>query len=140
MATENELGDERLILPLAEEHAVVSKEMVVTGRVKVQAVTDEIAHSIREDLAGEKISIERVRHDRTIEPGDAVPQQRIEGDVTIIPVLEEILVVEKRLVLREEIHLTRTPTNEHIEQPVILRKQRVVVDRTRDDVEPIKSE
>ena len=32
---------------------------------------------------------------------------REEGDVTIIPVLEEIVVVEKRLVLKEELHVRR---------------------------------
>lgn len=36
--------------------------------------------------------------------------------------------VEKRLVLREEIHLTLTPASERLEKPVIVRKQRAIVE------------
>ena len=39
---------------------------------------------------------------------DVAPKIRIEGDLTIVPVLEEILVVEKRLILKEEVHIRRT--------------------------------
>ncbi|RYY15982.1 MAG: DUF2382 domain-containing protein, partial [Alphaproteobacteria bacterium] len=49
--------------------------------------------------------------------------------VTIIPILEEILVVEKRLVLKEEVHVRRTAAAEDVEVPVTLRKQHAVVER-----------
>jgi stress response protein YsnF len=48
-------------------------------------------------------------------------------------VLEEILVVEKRLVLKEELHIRRRATTETAEVPVTLRKQRVVVERIDPD-------
>jgi stress response protein YsnF len=44
-------------------------------------------------------------------------------------VVEEILVVEKRLVLREEIHVRQTATTETVELPVTLRKQHAVIDQ-----------
>jgi hypothetical protein len=37
---------------------------------------------------------------------DVAPEVRVEGNVTIIPVLEEVLVVEKRLVLKEKLHIS----------------------------------
>jgi stress response protein YsnF len=49
--------------------------------------------------------------------------------VIIVPVLEEVLVVEKRLVLKREIRIPRRPTSGTIEIPVSLRKQRVKVER-----------
>jgi stress response protein YsnF len=49
--------------------------------------------------------------------------------VTIIPVLEEVLVVEKRLVLKEEVHIRSTTSGEDVEVPVTLRRQRAVVER-----------
>ncbi len=52
----------------------------------------------------EGYTIERVKVERLIlEP----VSQRQEGDTLILPVVEEVLVVEKRLMLREEIRITR---------------------------------
>ena len=53
--------------------------------------------------------------------------------MTIIPVLEEILVVEKRLVLKEEVHVSQTTSGEDVEVPVMLRRQRAVVERIGPD-------
>jgi stress response protein YsnF len=58
---------------------------------------------------------------------------RTEGDVVIVPVLEEVLVVEKRLVLKEELHIRRDATRENVEVPVTLRKQRAVIERLTAD-------
>ena len=63
------------------------------------------------------------------QPVDFAPTIRTEGDVTIIPVLEEILVVEKRLMLKEEIHIRRISRSEEVETTVPLRRQRAVVER-----------
>jgi stress response protein YsnF len=48
---------------------------------------------------------------------------RTEDGVTIIPVLEEVLVVEKRLVLKREIRISKRSNLETVEIPVSLRKQ-----------------
>jgi stress response protein YsnF len=55
----------------------------------------------------------------------------MEDDVIIVPILEEILLVEKRLVLKREIRITKRRTSETVEIPVSLRKQRVKVERQR---------
>ena len=60
---------------------------------------------------------------------ETAPDVRTEGDLTIVPVVEEVLVVEKRLVLKEELHIRRTSQTEVVEVPVTLRKQRAVVER-----------
>jgi stress response protein YsnF len=54
---------------------------------------------------------------------------RTEDAVTIVPVFEEVLVVEKRLVLKREIRIRKRPTSETVAIPVSLRKQRVEVER-----------
>jgi stress response protein YsnF len=63
------------------------------------------------------------------------PGVRTEGGVTIVPVLEEVLFVEKRLVLKEELHIRRTATTETVELPVTLRKQRAVIERVEPGAE-----
>ena len=60
---------------------------------------------------------------------DEAPETRTEGGVTIVPVLEEVLFVEKRLVLKEELHIRRQATTETVEVPVTLRRQRAIVER-----------
>ena len=57
------------------------------------------------------------------------PQIRTEDEVTIIPVLEEVLVVEKRLMLKREIRIRKRATSETVEIPVTLRKQQAKVER-----------
>ena len=54
---------------------------------------------------------------------------REEGDTTIIPVIEEVLVVEKRLFLKEEIRIRRTQTTQLHEETVTLRREEVVIER-----------
>ena len=58
-----------------------------------------------------------------------VPAVREEGDTLIVPVIEEVLVVERRLVLKEEIRIRRVATTERKQGPVTLRSEDVVVTR-----------
>lgn len=114
------------ILPVAEERLVTAKRRVVTGQVRVRLLTETEDAPVTADLSGERVEVTHVPVNREVaEP----PATRTEGDVTIIPVLEEVLSVERRLFLREEIHLRRVPTTETVETTVPLRRQRAVVER-----------
>lgn len=99
---------------------------MVTGRVRVHTETTTREELVSAALDRRDVEVTRVPIDRDI---DAAPSVRTEGDTTIIPVVEEVLVVEKRLVLREEIHLRRMTTSEQVEVPVTLRQQHAVIDR-----------
>lgn len=118
------------VIPLIEETATVSKRQVVTGHVRVRTVTDTIEELAHADVQREDLEVIRVTIDRMVE---TAPEIRTEGDVTIVPVLEEVLVVEKRLVLKEELHIRRRVASETVEVPVTLRKQRAIVERDVPD-------
>jgi len=47
----------------------------------------------------------------------------------IVPLLEEVLVVEKRLMLREEVRVTKRRNETHRPQTVTLRKEDVKVEK-----------
>jgi stress response protein YsnF len=96
----------------------------------VQTVTDAIEELARTDMQQETVEVTRVPVDRIVE---TAPEIRTDGDLTIVPVLEEVLVVEKRLVLKEELHIRRRATTEAVEVPVTLRKQRAIIERTDPD-------
>lgn len=117
---------EKKIIEVLEEDVSVGKVQAVTGRVRIQTLTETFEETVRETLQGETVEVERVAVDRIV---GAVPEMRVENGVTILSVVEEILVVEKRLLLKEELHVRRRATAEDVEIPVTLRKQRAVVDR-----------
>ncbi len=116
-----------MIIPLHAEDLTVTKRDTVLGTVRVRLETKSHEHIVDEMLARERVEIERVAIGRTV---SGVPDVREEGDTTIIPVVEEVLVVERRLVLKEEIRLTRVRTQERHQQTVILREQQAKVERT----------
>jgi uncharacterized protein (TIGR02271 family) len=118
------------VIPLVEETATVGKRHVVTGRFRVQTVTDTVEERVHADVQRESVEVTRVPIDKVVE---TAPGIRTEGDVTILPVVEEVLVVEKRLVLKEELHIRRRIAAETVEVPVTLRKQRAIVERLDPD-------
>jgi uncharacterized protein (TIGR02271 family) len=133
----DEAGAPDIVLPLVEEELRVGQRKMVTGRVRVRTVTDVTEELVRHELQGERVQVERVPVDTLVEAGAAPPQIRTEGTVTIIPVLEEVVVVEKRLLLKEEVRITRHATHEVAELPVTVRKQRAVVERLSSEGETI---
>jgi len=61
------------------------------------------------------------------------PPARYEGETLILPLLEEVMVVEKRLMLKEELHVSRVQRTAHEPQTVVLRSEEVTVERVGPD-------
>jgi uncharacterized protein (TIGR02271 family) len=114
-------------LELLAEELVVQRRQVESGRVRVDVVTREHQELVDVPLAHERVVVERIPIDRII---DAIPAVREEGDTIIVPVVEEILIVERRLKLKEELHVKRVRTAEQHQESVTLRRQEAVVTRT----------
>jgi uncharacterized protein (TIGR02271 family) len=124
------LDDDETKLQLFAEDLSVAKEKVETGRVRISTHTHEREALVDEDLAHERIEIETIPMNLQI---DAVPQVHQEGDITIVPVVEERLVVQRRLMLKEEVRIKRVRSTERHQQTVKLRYQEAVVTRQKDD-------
>ena len=119
-------GGEELVLPLHAEAVQLSRRTVERAVVRVATVTHERPQLVEETLRHERVEIERVPVGRIVEVAPAV---REEGDVTILPVIEEIVVIERRLFLKEEVHVRRVRSSEPYRQTVLLRQQEAVVTR-----------
>lgn len=128
-STDRAEAEQTDVVSLVEETARIDKRVIETGRVRVSTRTEVIEETLRESLRSDAVAVTRVPIDRVIADGDPLPQVRTEDGITIIPVLEEILVVEKRLVLKEELHLRQTSSVEDVEVPVTVRRQHAVVER-----------
>ena len=113
-------------IPLVKEEARVGKREVTTGRVRVRTETETLSELACATLDEDRVEVSRVVIGREVE---SVPEVRTENGALIVPVLEEVLVVQKRLVLKEELHIRRTVASEDVEVPITLRKQRAFVER-----------
>jgi uncharacterized protein (TIGR02271 family) len=116
-----------VVLPVIEESVSVGKRAVETGAVRVHKRVVEREEVVEMPLEVEEISVERVPINRLAEGPVEVRQ---EGDVTIVPLVEEILVVEKRTLIREEIRMVKTRRTIQSRQNVVVRREEADVERT----------
>ncbi|HEX6124908.1 MAG TPA: YsnF/AvaK domain-containing protein [Pyrinomonadaceae bacterium] len=114
------------VIPVIQERAVVKKRVVETGRVRIRKHVREYEEHVDIPHIHEEIHIDRVPVDRVVE---SAPDVRTEGDVTIIPVVEERYVLEKRLVVVEELHVRRERKETHRPEVIRVMKEEVEVDR-----------
>jgi len=117
---------ELTVIPVIEESAVVTKRVVDRGGVRVTKLVHEREETIDEPLWQERVTVEWVQVNQ---PVDHAPTVRRDGDTLIIPILEEVVVVEKRLVLKEELRVTMQRVSRRQPQSVTLRREEVVVER-----------
>ena len=116
------------VLQLHAEEAVVGTRLMQRETVRVETVTHARDHVVDVPLTREVIEVERVPIGQVVEVAPAI---RYEGDVTILPVLEEVevVVIERRLMLKEEIHVRRRRLTETHRETISLRTQTAVVTR-----------
>ena len=121
MAEEQEVA----AIPLVEERVTVGKRQVETGRYRVRISVEEREERVPVELSHDEVEIERVPKNLAVQE---LPSVRLEGTTTIIPVVEEVVVVEKRLVLVEEIHVRRRSTTVTEEIPITLRAEQAAIE------------
>ena len=119
---------EALVVPVVAETLRVGKRLVETGVVRLHKIVREREEVVDEPILRDRVEVERVPVDRVVAEA---PPIRHEGATTIIPVLEEVLVVEKRLMLKEEIRITRHPEQSREPQRVVVRSEEVSVERVQ---------
>ena|SRR5205807_4463879 len=111
---DQERRPEDLRIPLHVEEVSVSRREIKTADIQIALVTGTRQQLIDEELTRVRVEVERVPIGRAIE---VAPPISHEGDITIIPVVEEIVVVERRLVLKEEIRIRRVSKRSSTRRP-----------------------
>lgn len=114
------------VIPVIEEQTTVSKRTVETGRVRISKHVREYEEIVDVPNYREEVRVEHVPVEKFVSESPAV---RTEGDVTIIPVVEERYVLEKRLFVVEELHVRKERHESHNPQNVKVLKEHVEVDR-----------
>jgi uncharacterized protein (TIGR02271 family) len=119
-------GDEEVVVPVIEEQVVAGAQPVKTGSVRVDKHVEKRIRKVEVPLLHEHVEIRRIPVNRVVREA---PSIRRRGDTVIVPVVEEELVVTKRLVLKEEIHLKKRATKDRFVQEVALDRERAEVRR-----------
>jgi uncharacterized protein (TIGR02271 family) len=119
-------SDDFRTIPIVEEVLDVQRHRVETGKVRITKVVHERKEEVNTSRVREEVTIERIPLNRLV---DAPISIRQEGDTLIIPVLEEVVVIEKRLRVTEELRITKRRIEEPTSQQVMLRREEVIVER-----------
>ncbi|HJR09027.1 MAG TPA: YsnF/AvaK domain-containing protein [Pyrinomonadaceae bacterium] len=122
--------EERIVMPVIAETLDVQKRKVQTGGVRIKKIVHEREEVVDEPLMREEVQVKRVPINRVV---DAPVPVRHVGNTMIISLLEEVLVVEKRLMLKEELHITKGEIETYKPQRITLRSEEAVVERVGDD-------
>jgi uncharacterized protein (TIGR02271 family) len=122
------MSEERddIVIPVVEEEVVAGARPVKTGGVRVDKHVDQRIRRIQVPLLHEEVEVRRVPVNRVVKEAPSVRRQ---GEVVIVPVVEEELIVTKRLVLKEEIHLITRRTKDRFVKDVAIDRERAVVHR-----------
>ncbi len=120
---------EARIIPVIREEVRVTRREVERGGVRVHKRVEEREEIVEQPTYREEVTVERVTLGQ---PLDTPVAARQEGDTLIIPVLEEMLVVEKRLVLKEEIRITKRRIEEMEQARILLREEHVDIEELGD--------
>lgn len=128
---------ERLVVPVLAEQLRIARQQIVTGGVRVRKTVHERIETIDQPVTEEQVDVERVAINRFI---DEAPAVRYEGDVMVVPLLEEVIVVEKRLVLREEIRIRKQRATVNRPQQVVLRREEATLEPIDPDATQVNNQ
>lgn len=118
------------VIPIIAEKLRVGRRLVETGRYRISKRVREDERIVQGLFRKDQLQVRRVKINRFV---DEPPPIRYESGQMIIPVLEEILVVERRLKLKEELHIRKQEQVTELRQPITLRSEEVTVNRVVDE-------
>ena len=116
-------------IPVVQETMDVSKKVVETGSgVRVTKTVTEHEQVVDLALMHDEVTVEHVAINSIVDAASR-PGVRYEGNTMVVPVFEEVLLVEKQLRLKEEVRITRHQRERHQPQTVVLKTETATVER-----------
>jgi uncharacterized protein (TIGR02271 family) len=124
--TDSQTSGERMVIPVIAEEITVDKKVIESGKVRISKRISEHEELVDVPLFREEVRVERVPINLFVE---ALPPVRQEGNTMIIPVVEEQIVIQKKLLLVEELRVRKEVVEHHQPQTVNVRKEEVEIKR-----------
>ena len=114
----------QLVVPVIKEQVTIDRQTVDTAKITVHKNIVEEQVMVDVPLVHETYDVERVAVNRIV---DTPPSVREEGNVTIIPVIREVIV--KRYEVVEEIHVIKTQRSVAYTEEVTVKREEVRINR-----------
>jgi uncharacterized protein (TIGR02271 family) len=127
---DDQTSQQSAVIPVIEEQIRIEKQVVESGVVRVSKKVHEEQVTVDVPLIHEEHDVERIEINQYV---DEPPAVRHDGATMIIPVLREEVVIQKRLVLVEELRITKKLVQTKKQEEVTLRKEEVIVERQSSD-------
>ena len=121
-----------IVIPLLVEKLKIARRQVLTGGVRVRKTVAQRTETVNEPTLREQLEVQRVEINKFI---DQAPAVRYEGDTMIVPLVEEVLVVEKKLVLREEIRILKRRDTVRNPQQIVVRREQATLEQITPDAD-----
>ena len=126
-----------VVIPIVEERLIPDKRAVELGELRIHKHVDEVEEAVRQAVTRDDLIVERVQIDR---PLDAPVESRQEGEWTVFPIMREVLVVKKQLILVEEVRVRTQRVTEEQEVRELTRHERLELeDATVHGIEGLTS-
>lgn len=119
-----------LVIPVISESVVVTREVETAGEVRVRIKASSTTQQVPVQHAVQQAHIERIAVGR---PCVEREPPRYEADVLVVPVYEEVVVVSRQLVLKEELRISLTSSASSAVETVELLKEEAIVERRQPD-------
>lgn len=131
--TNDAIGTSDITIPVVEERLQLGVREIETGRLRVRKEIVSESETVPVRLLDRNYRIDRVPVNAVVSD---MPVPRQEGETWVIPVVEETWVLQKRLVLTEEIRIESIVSERIEDVPVVLRKEKVSVERESPETPP----
>jgi uncharacterized protein (TIGR02271 family) len=127
----------RMSFPVLREELHLGKRIIDTGKgIRLHKTVSEDEQFIDQPLLHDELVVEHVPVGVVVADAD-LPQTRYEGDTLVVPIFEEVLVVQKQMRLKEEVRITRHKREVRASQAVVLRTEQVAVERFDEGTNPL---
>jgi stress response protein YsnF len=119
-------NDNEVRVPVVTEEVRADAIPVQTGGVRVTRRVEPHEAVLEQELRKGRVEVKRVKTDRIVDGPQ--PAGRV-GNTLVVPVVSEVLRVEKQWVVTEEIHITQLEERETVQQKVTVNQEQAVVER-----------
>jgi stress response protein YsnF len=129
--------NEQYVVPVINEEVHADAIPVQTGGVRVTKHVEGHDEIVEQELRRGRVEIKRVKTDRVVDGPQQV--QRL-GNTLVVPVVSEVLRVEKQWVVTEEIHITQIEERETVQQTVRVNEEQAQIERLDEEGRVVSSE
>ncbi len=127
--------DDEVVIPIVAEELHADAVPVETGGVRVTKHVEGHDEVLEQELRKGRVQIKRVKTHRIVDGPQAVQHA---GNTLIVPIVSEVLRIEKQWVVTEEIHLTQIEERETVQQKVRVNQESAKVERVDQSGEVVE--